>query len=273
MRSTDRVTAIVPDALELPGHAPMPLRLHGNRRQAAGRIVLHLHGGAFTGGGLESSECLAQLLADAGAMVLSIAYPLAPGHPFPDAVEAGYAALQWAHQERARIAGAKAQLFLAGEEAGGNLAAGIALVARDRAAPPLAGLLLVAPMLDPCTASASQRAAQGEQVQCRFADGWKQYLRSPRDAEHPYAVPAYAQRLAGLPPTLVLAGEDDPMRDEAMAFAQRLTQAGVCVHTGLIPATGWPESLERPPPEECPCAQAVQEQFARFLAAPVPQPS
>ena len=127
-------------------------------------------------------------------------------------------------------------------------------------------------MLDPCTATASQRAAQGAQVQCRFAEGWVQYLRGPRDAEHPYAVPAFAQRLAGLPPTLVLAGEDDPMRDEATAFARRLEQQGVCVRTGLIPATGWPESLQQPP-GPCPCGQAVQDQFTRFLAAFAPQPS
>ncbi|HEX2545246.1 MAG TPA: alpha/beta hydrolase, partial [Ramlibacter sp.] len=211
----------------------MALRVQGERRAAAGRIVLHLHGGAFTGGGLEAGACLAQLLAEAGAIVVSIAYPLAPDHRFPDALEAGYAALTWVHAQRARLGGAKARVFLAGEEAGGNLAAAIALMARDRAAPPLAGLLLVAPMLDPCTATASQREAQGEQVACRFAHGWGQYLRSPRDAEHPYAVPAYAQRLAGLPPTLVLAGEDDPMRDEAMAFARRLQQSEVCVRTGL----------------------------------------
>ncbi|NML46223.1 alpha/beta hydrolase [Ramlibacter sp. G-1-2-2] len=262
----------LPDLLELPGHAPMALRLHGDKRAAAGRLVLHLHGGAFTGGGLDSGECLAQLLAESGALVLSIAYPLAPEHPFPQAVEAGYAALSWLHQQRARIAGPKAQVFLAGEEAGGNLAAAIALVARDRAAPPLAGLVLVTPMLDPCTASASQRQAQGAEVQCRFAQGWGQYLPNPRDAEHPYAVPAYAQRLAGLPPTLVLAGEDDPMRDEATAFARRLEQAGVAVRTALVPATGWPESLETVA-EPCPCAAVVQGEFARFLAAPVPQPS
>lgn len=250
----------------------MQLRLRGDRRAAAGRLVLHFHGGAFTGGAPECGECVATLLADAGALVASLCYPLAPEHPFPAAVEAGYAALQWMHQQRARIAGAKARLFLAGEEAGGNLAAAIALMARDRADPPVAGLLLVAPMLDPCTATASQREAQGEQVHCKFAEGWSQYLRNPRDAEHPYAVPAYAQRLAGLPPTLVLAGEDDPMRDEAMAFARRLKEAGVCVRTGLVPATGWPASLERPV-EPCPCAMAVQEQFTRFLAAPTPQPS
>ena len=272
MQTSIRLSAAWPDTLALPGHPAMPLRVQGYRDAAAGRLVLHLHGGAFTSGGLQSGECLAQLLADSGAMVASIGYPLAPTHRFPDAVEAGYAALEWLYAQRTRIAGPKAQLFLAGEEAGGNLAAAIALMARDRAAPPLAGLMLVAPMLDPCTATASQRAAQGSQVQCRFAEGWAQYLRSPRDAEHPYAVPAYAQRLAGLPPTLVLAGEDDPMRDEAMAFARRLEQAGVSVRTGLIPATGWPESLEKPP-EPCPCAVAVQDQIMRFLAAPVPQPS
>lgn len=272
MPSSIRPSAALPESLALPGHAPMALRLHGDKRAAAGRLVLHLHGGAFTGGGLDSGECLAQLLADAGALVVTIAYPLAPAHPFPQAVEAGYAALEWLHQNRARIAGARAQLFLAGEEAGGNLAAAIAMMARDRAAPPLAGLVLVAPMLDPCTATASQREALGEEVHCRYATGWSQYLKRPIDAEHPYAVPAHAQRLAGLPPSLVLAGEDDPMRDEAMAFARRLQQAGVPVRTGLVPATGWPESLERPP-EPCPCAQAVQEQFARFLAAPTPQPS
>lgn len=272
MPSSPRAPAALPDTLVLPGHAPMALRLHGERRAAAGRLVLHLHGGAFTGGGLDSGECLAQLLAAGGAMVVSLAYPLAPANPFPAAVEAGHAALAWLHRQRSRIAGPGAQVFLAGEEAGGNLAAGIALAARDRAEPPLAGLLLVTPMLDPCTATPSQREAQGEQVHCRYAEGWGQYLRGPRDAEHPYAVPAYAQRLAGLPPTLVLAGADDPMRDEAMAFAQRLAAAGVPVTTGLIPATGWPESLERPP-EPCPCAQAVQAQFAAFFAAPVPQPS
>lgn len=272
MPSSVRPSAALPDTLVLPGHAPMQLRLRGDKRAAAGRLVLHLHGGAFTGGGLECSECMAQLLADAGALVVTVGYPLAPAHPFPEAVEAAHAAFVWLHQQRARIAGAKAHLFLAGEEAGGNLAAAIALMARDRATPPVDGLILVAPMLDPCTATASQREALGTEVKCRFAEGWSQYLRNPLDAEHPYAVPAYAQRLAGLPPTLVLAGDDDPMRDEAMAFARRLEQAGVPVRTGLVPSSGWPASLERPP-EPCACAQAVQEQFARFLAAPTPQPS
>ena len=273
MPSTVTPLPVVASPLALPGHAPLPLRLYGRRGAGGGQaLVLHLHGGAFTGGDLDSGECLAQLLAEAGAVVVSIAYPLAPAHPFPDAVEAGHAALAWLHKERNRLAGARARVFVAGEEAGANIAAAVAMMARDRDAPPLAGLVLVAPMLDPCTATPSQRKAQGEAVQCRFAAGWGQYLRNPRDAEHPYAVPAHATRLAGLPPTLVLAGEDDPMRDEATAFGRRLTQAGVSVRTGLIPATGWPQTLERPA-EPCPCAVAVRSAFEEFFAAPTPPPS
>jgi acetyl esterase/lipase len=265
-------TAEVESPLALPGHAAMPMRIHGCRRSGAPTpLVLHLHGGAFTGGDLDTAESLARLLAGAGAVAVSIAYPLAPEYPFPAAVEASYAALRWMHKERAMLAGSRAPLFVAGAEAGANIAAAVALMARDRAAPVLAGMVLVAPMLDPCTATPSQRAAMGAQVQCRFSEGWSRYLRRPMDAEHPYAVPARAQRLAGLPPTLVLAGEDDPMRDEAMAFARRLQQAGIPVRSGVIPSTGWPESLEAPV-HPCPCAQAVQAQLETFLKAPTPPP-
>lgn len=265
-------SAIVPCPLELPGHAPMATRVHGGKLVGqATPLVLHLHGGAFVAGGLETGECLAQLLEGAGAVVVSLAYPLAPAHPFPAAVEGAYAALQWLYKQRSKLAGARAPLFVAGEEAGGNIAAAVALMARDRAGPPLAGQVLVAPMLDPCTASPSQREAMGHDTACKWSQGWGQYLSSPRDAEHPYAVPAHVQRLAGLPPTLVLAGEDDPMRDEALAYAARLEQAGIAVRTVLIAATGWPESLEQAP-QPCPCAEATQAQLRAFLQAPMPPP-
>lgn len=267
------VSPAVPCPLALPGHPAMATRLHG-RKPAGGAapLVLHLHGGSFIGGDLDSGECMAQLLAEAGAVVLSLAYPLAPAHPFPQAVEAVHAALEWLYKQRTRVAGAGAPLFIAGEEAGGNLAAGVALMARDRAGPPLAGQVLVAPMLDPCNAMPSQREAVGEQTECRWSAGWKAYLASPRDAEHPYAVPAFVQRLAGLPPALVLAGEDDAMRDEAMAYAARLAQAGVSVRTALVPSSGWPQALEQPP-EPCPCAEVARRHLQAFLQAPTPPPS
>ncbi|MBA2963874.1 MULTISPECIES: alpha/beta hydrolase [Ramlibacter] len=258
-------------ALDLPGVA-LPVRLWGTRpRGTVVPLVLHFHGGAFVTGDLDSGGHMAQLLVEVGAVVASLAYPLAPGHRFPDAVEAGYAALEALYRQRARLGGSGAPVYLAGEEAGGNLAAAVAMVARDRSHPPLAGQILVTPMLDPCTATASLRETLGDVVQCKWTAGWRQYLRGPMDAEHPYAVPARAQRLAGLPPALILAGQDDPMRDEALAFAARLRDAGIAVRSEVLgPATGWPDALEAEPADACPCAGAVREHLRAFFRAPAP---
>ena len=256
--------------------SPVPVRLYGAKQKGAPQpLVVHFHGGAFVSGDLSSGECMAGLLVDAGAVVVSVAYPLAPEHRFPEAVEAGYAALDWVYKQRAKLAGKEARVFLAGDEAGGNLAAAVALIARDRAHPPLAGQILVAPMLDPCVGTASLReAAQCEGGACKWADGWKQYLRGPMDAEHPYAVPGKATRLAGLPPALILSSGDDPMRDEAMAYGARLKQAGIEVDMDVLPArTGWPDTLAETPPGECPCAQAVRAHFRKFFAPATPPPS
>lgn len=259
-------------SIELPGGAALQLRIYGAKpRGAAAPLVLHFHGGAFVSGDLDSGACLAQLLAAAGAVAASLAYPLAPQHPFPQAVEAGYEALQWLYRQRGKLAGAGAPLFVAGEEAGSTLAAAVALMARDRADPPLAGQVLVAPMLDPCSGTASLREAMGSATCCKWTEGWQQYLRGPMDTEHPYAVPARAQRLAGLPATLVLSGKDDPMRDEAMAYVARLRAAGVAVTSEVLAGrTGWPESLGKQPAQDCPSAQAVQARLRSFFRAAAP---
>lgn len=256
-------------ALSVPGEPALALRVLGRKpRTGAAPLVLHFHGGAFVSGDLDSGACLADLLAGAGAVVASLAYPLAPQHRFPEALEAGHAALLWLHRQRARLAGREAPLFVAGEEAGGNIAAAMAMVARDRAQPPLAGQILVSPLLDPCNATPSLRETLGEQVRCKWADGWQQYLRGPMDVEHPYAVPALAKRLAGLAPALVLTGGDDPMRDAALAYAARLRSAGIVVHSAALPATtGWPESLSEPPATPCPCGGEVRAHLKAFFQA------
>lgn len=251
------------------------LRLWGRRaRGGTLPLVLHFHGGNFASGDLDSGAPLAEWMVKAGALVGSFDYPLAPGHRFPDAVEAGYAALCFLHGQRGRLAGAGAPLHVAGEEAGATLAAAVAMMARDRLHPPLAGQVLIAPMLDPCVGTPSLRDHLGGQTACRWAEGWQSYLRGPMDAEHPYAVPARAQRLAGLPRALVLTGADDPMRDEALAYARRLRAAGVEVTSAVLgPATGWPQSLDPQQSGECPCASEVQCHLQEFLRAPTPPPS
>lgn len=258
------------------GREPLALRVYGQRKpRSVAPLVLHFHGGAFVSGDLESGACMARLLVQSGAVVVSLAYPLAPAHRFPEAVEAGYAALEWSYRQRNKLAGTGARVYLAGDEAGGNLAAAVALVARDRDHPPLAGQILVAPMLDPCVGTASLREAQGCQAgACKWADGWQQYLRGPMDAEHPYAVPGKATRLAGLPPALVLTGADDPMRDEALAYAQRLRDAGIPVTSKLLGThTGWPESLGEPPVQECAFAAGVERDLREFFSAGPPPPT
>lgn len=268
-------SAFAPASIEVSGQAPIPARVYGKRRAGAtSPLVVHFHGGAFVSGDLESGECMAQLLVEAGAVVVSVAYPLAPAHRFPAAVDAAYSALEWTHKHRAKLAGPRAPVYVAGDEAGGNLAAAVALVARDRAHPPLAGQVLVAPMLDPWVGTASLRESMQCQTECKWAQGWQQYLRGPMDAEHPYAVPGKAMRLAGLPPALVLTGCDDPMRDEAMAYAARLRDAGIAVTSEVLTTkTDWPEALAEVRPEECPCAGAVREHLRAFFQPAMAPPS
>ena len=278
--STRPASAAVPSAIAQSDSAivvhgrQFAVRIYGQRRRGrVAPLVLHFHGGAFVSGDLDSGACMALLLAQVDAVVVSLAYPLAPEHRFPEAVEAGYAALEWTYKQRTKLAGSGAQVYLAGDEAGGNLAAAVALVARDRGHPPLGGQILVAPMLDPCVGTASLRETQSCEGGCKWADGWQQYLRGPMDAEHPYAVPGKATRLAGLPPALVLTGADDPMRDEALAYAQRLRDAGIAVTSGVMPTrTGWPESLAEPPVQECPCSAGVKRHLREFFYGAMPPP-
>jgi len=254
----------------------MGVRVYGGASRSLRPLVLHFHGGAFVGGSLDGGRAVSSLLVEAGAVVVSADYPLAPKHPFPHALEAAYGALSWLHDQRGRWAGKRSRIFVAGEEAGGNLAAGLALMARDQQAPALAGQILISPMLDAGMATCSIREAEAGPVGCKWADGWHQYLRSPDKAAHPYASPLASSRLAGLPPALVLTAEDDLMRDESLSYARRLREAGVAVAEHVLPApTGWPESLDQLPRVEAPSIQAVapeppwrgvvRDRFAAFL--------
>lgn len=245
----------------------LAVRIYGRAGTADdGVLVLHFHGGAFIGGDLDSGATVAGLLASANAVVASVDYPLAPAHPFPAAIVAGYAALHWAWESRARLAGSRARLYIAGEEAGGNLAAALALKARDHQLPPLAGQILLSPMLDACLGTASLRRIHAGPATCRWAKGWHQYLADGYGADHPYAVPGQAWRLEGLPPALLITAADDPLRDETLAYRQRLLGAGVpvslCEPEG---PTGWPVTWGETTHPRAPWAAPVRAAFEQFL--------
>jgi acetyl esterase len=245
-----------------------PMRLRVYRNPAASRttpLVLHLHGGAFTAGSVETGDAVAQLLVEAGATVVSADYPMAPGNPFPCALEGAYEMLLWAYKNCP--SGKNCRTFVAGEEAGGNLAAGLALMARDQQAPPLAGQILLSPMLDPCMATKSIREAEAGAVGCKWADGWHSYLGSADKASHPYAAPLGASRLSGLAPALLVTAEDDPMHDESLAYARRLRECGVFVRDHVLAApTDWPDALQRPIAADTEWATQLRGLFADFFA-------
>lgn len=233
-------------------------------------LVMHLHGGTFNDGSLDSGEAVATLLARAGAAVVSVEYPLAPEHRFPDVLEAAYGGLQAIYKARSRWAVKDAPLYVAGEEAGGNLAAALAMMARDRQGPPLAGQILFSPMLDSCLGTYSLREAEGGPVGCRWADGWHDYLGSPDKAAHPYAAPLGASRLAGLAPALLITAEDDPMRDECADYGHRLQEAGVSVRCHLQPApSNWPDAYAEGPKEGS-CLCLARDHVTKFFEATAP---
>ncbi|OYR12329.1 alpha/beta hydrolase [Brucella grignonensis] len=203
-------------------------------------VVLHLHGGAFSVNCLGDCERVAETLAEAGAVVVSPEYSSACLNPFPAALEIAYSILSSMRARCPELAHKKSMLFVAGEEAGGNIAAGVALMARDQYLTELKGQILLSPMLDPCLATASFRKYCPESAVQTMSDGWQHYLGECAGFTHPYAAPALCTRLAGLAPTLLVTSAQCPMRDETQAYAERLRQAGVKVQSHVLPGkAGW----------------------------------
>lgn len=259
----------VEQAIPLADGRTVPARIYG-RRLAGGPtpLVLHFHGGAFVGGSLDTGVLVAELLARAGSIVVSLAYPLAPAHPFPRAAEDGHAALAWLYRNRRRLGGEGAVVLVAGEEAGGNLAAAVCLMARDRQQPPLAGQILLSPMLDPCLGTASVRDAGAVMQECDWSSGWSNYLPRMADCCHPYAVPGICLRLMEVPPTLVITARDDPLRDEASVFAGRLRTAGVAAEQVVLDSpTGWPRSLMQGSGSDAGWIEPLRQHLQGFIAA------
>jgi acetyl esterase/lipase len=257
-------------SLRIGGDAELKVRVYraaGTPRSAP--LVFHLHSGAFVAGCLACGEQVASLIAKAGATVVSADYPLAPEHRFPEALNLTFAGLRTLHKERAKWAGRTSPLFVAGEEAGANIAAALALMARDQGGPPLAGQILLSPMLDPCLATRSIREANAGSVGCKWADGWHFYLGRADNGAHPYAAPLGSRRLQNLAPALVVTAEDDPLRDESVAYAKRLSACAVDVREIVLPGpTNWPDALGENANAEPGWMGPVGRLVSEFLANP-----
>jgi acetyl esterase len=162
-------------------------------------------------------------------VVVSVDYRLAPETKFPGPADDCYAATQWAVQHASQINGDPDRLAVGGDSAGGNLAAAVSLMARDRRGPSLAFQLLVYPVTH-CnyTTNSYQNFAEGYMLtRASMQWYWNHYLQEAADATNPYAAPLVARDLSGLPPALVITAQCDPLCDEGAAYAQRLKEAGV----------------------------------------------
>jgi acetyl esterase len=215
-------------AIAGPG-GPIPARLVRAMDRGPAPLVVFLHGGGWTLGDLDTHDRMARSLAVAsGAAVLSVGYRLAPEHPFPAALEDALAAVRWAgHAGHPGVR--SGALAVAGDSAGGNLAAAAALAARDAGGPALAFQLLIYPALD-ASCSSSSYASEGRGYRLTrelMAWYWGNYLGAAGDRGDPRVSPALAADLSGLPPALVVTAEHDPLRDEGEAYAARLLDAGV----------------------------------------------
>jgi acetyl esterase len=229
----DEAVAKVDDR-QIPGPAgSVPVRVYTPEGTGPFPILLYLHGGGWVRGGLDNYNDLCRSLAHrAGCLVVSVAYRLAPETKFPGAVEDCFAALQWCAQHGEELNGDGKRLAVAGDSAGGNLSAALALYSRDKKGPPLALQVLIYPVLhrDFDTISYHDFAEGYGLSRNHMKYYWKQYLPKPEDARNAYAAPLAAEDVKGLPPALILAAQYDVLRDEAEAYAARLHRAGVPVH-------------------------------------------
>jgi acetyl esterase/lipase len=204
-------------------------------------IVLYLHGGAFLDTAVNVGRPVAECLADTGAIVVDADCSGPSQNGFPKAIEYAYGVLEYLARKR-ELGGKKSLLFVAGEESGGNLAAGVALKARDGMPGKLDGQILISPLLDPFMGTKSFMKADEIGMRERWTEGWNHYLGFLGGVCHPYAAPCYCSRLAGVAPALVLTAEDDPLRDEGIGYGERMKSAGVSVLQQVSPAgTGWPQ--------------------------------
>jgi acetyl esterase len=218
--------------LRIPGPAgELAARLYHPGGAGPLPVLLYFFGGGWVLGTLDTcDEVCRRLCRGVGALVLSVGYRLAPEHPFPAAPHDCYAALRWAATHVDSHGGDPARIAVAGDSAGGNLAAAVTLLARERG-PALAGQVLVYPNTEH---GADTRSMRENTDPARFNRRsvtwyWGHYLAAPADGENPLASPLRAADLAGLPPALLLTAELDPLRDEGERYAARLAQAGVPV--------------------------------------------
>lgn len=245
---------------------PVPVRVYRPEVHEQGRGLLYLHGGGFHMGHPDSEDERCYLFArNAGCVVVSVDYRLAPEHVYPVPLEDCYSALQWVVDNAAELAVDPQRLGVGGLSAGGALAAGLCQLAHDRQGPRIAMQMLLYAVLDASLTNEAMKRLDAD-TRSRAEQMWERYLGGPRSEAPSYASPAYRENVAGLPPAYVVAAEFDPFRDEAISYSQALWNAGVRAELHVWPSV--PHAFDQFVPEATVSQRALSGQadaIIRFL--------
>lgn len=217
----------------IPGPAgDIPVRIYPPDGDGPFPVLVFFHGGGWVICNLDTHDGICRSLANGTpCIVVSVDYRLAPEHKFPAAPEDCYAATSWAAENATHFNGDPSRIAVGGDSAGGNLAAVISQMARDKGAPAVSFQLLVYPATV-CTMRLPSVEENGEDYGLTEQDiTWftNHYLNNEEDKQNPLASPLLAADLSGLPPALVITAEYDPLRDEGEMYGQKLKDAGVPV--------------------------------------------
>ncbi|MGY1691922.1 alpha/beta hydrolase [Geodermatophilus sp. SYSU D01105] len=248
---------------------PVPVRVYRPDRAPAGPLplVVNFHGGGWTIGSLDTADWSCSSVAvTTGAVVVSVDYRLAPGHRWPAAAEDCYAALVDVVGRAGELGADPDRVAVMGDSAGGNLAAVVSLVARDRSGPRIAHQGLVYPAVDLTMSSPSIEENASAPILTK-ADclAFRDHYLGGQDPRQPYASPLFAGDLSGLPPALVQVAEHDPIRDDGLRYAEALRAAGVPVR--LTQYVGMPHGYLSFPRICRAAPQALAELCAEQVAA------
>jgi acetyl esterase len=231
----------IPDA----GGQPMRMRSYTPLDASSGPLplLLFIHGGGWVMGDLEMYDAICRELTQAaGCIVVAVEYRRAPEAKFPAASQDCYAALQWVAEHAAELGADPRRIAVGGDSAGGNIAAAVTLMARDRNGPHIAFQILIYPVTQHAFDTPSYRdLAEGYLLTLAGMQwNWNHYLSDVAAGQDPLASPLLAADLSRLPPAYLITAEYDPLRDEGEAYAKRLAEAGVEVefkrYDGMIHA-------------------------------------
>jgi len=222
-------------AIDTP-NGKLPIRIYRPSADSNLPVTLYFHGGWFFMGDLESHDLLLRNLASkTEAILIAVDYRLAPEHPFPAAINDGIAALQWVASHGGELNLDTSRITIAGDSAGGALATIVARNAAHNNGPKVLLQALIYPVTDSALNTTSWKEfADGPVIEKKNAtQAWAMYVPDANERTNPDAAPFYANDLKGMPPAFIIAAEYDPLRDEVIAYAQKLRDAGIPVWDSL----------------------------------------